>query len=87
MLTGIKQRAIVGEGGRIEIAASELPSGTVVEVIVLVEPEEQDLQDFMSLPLDERRRVLAQQAEQMVAHYEESAVEREAWQAGDFVEY
>ena len=86
-MTGIKQRAIVGEGGRIEIAASELPSGTVVEVIVLVEPEEQDLQDFMSLPLDERRRVLAQQAEQMVAHYEESAVEREAWQAGDFVEY
>ncbi len=78
MLTGIKQRAIVGEGGRIEIAASELPSGTVVEVIVLVEPEEQDLQDFMGLPLEERRCVLAQQAEAMVSHYEESALDRAA---------
>jgi len=39
---------------------------------------------FMLLPLAERRRIMAQQAEKMIAHYEQSAVERQAWQAGDF---
>ncbi|MCH8295793.1 hypothetical protein IH992_32340 [Candidatus Poribacteria bacterium] len=29
--------------------------------------------DFMCLSLDERRRILAQQAEQMKAHYEQTA--------------
>jgi hypothetical protein len=41
--------------------------------------------DFMRLPLDERRRIMAQQAEQMVAHYEQTTVERQGWQAGDFL--
>jgi antitoxin YefM len=39
MLTGIRQRTRVTEGGRIEIPFSELPSGTLVEVIVLVEQD------------------------------------------------
>lgn len=39
MLSGIKQQAIVGKDGKIEIQMSELPEGTVVEVIVLVEQE------------------------------------------------
>ena len=38
MLSGIKQKAIVGKGGKIELSTTELPEGTVVEVIVLVEP-------------------------------------------------
>ena len=42
--------------------------------------------DFMILPLDERRRIMTEQAEQLLAHYEQTAVEREAWQAGDFVD-
>ncbi|NUO81297.1 hypothetical protein HUU05_14560 [candidate division KSB1 bacterium] len=41
---------------------------------------------FMLLPLSERRRLMVQQAQQMVAHYEESAEERQAWQAGGFVD-
>ena len=41
---------------------------------------------FMLLPLAERRRIMAQQAEKMITHYEQSAVERQAWQAGDFDE-
>ena len=41
---------------------------------------------FMQLPLDERRRVMAEQAQQMVAHYEQTAVERQEWQAGDFID-
>ncbi|MEI6369670.1 MAG: hypothetical protein WCO49_08145 [Nostocales cyanobacterium ELA608] len=37
MLSGIKQKAIVGKDGKIEISTTELPAGTVVEVIILVE--------------------------------------------------
>ncbi|MBV6506565.1 MAG: hypothetical protein ILNGONEN_02144 [Syntrophorhabdaceae bacterium] len=40
--------------------------------------------DFMCLPLSERRRIMAQQAEGMVAHYEQTADGREVWQSGDF---
>jgi hypothetical protein len=43
-------------------------------------------EDFMLLPLAERRRLLAEQAEKMVSHYEQTTCDREAWQAGDFVE-
>lgn len=44
-------------------------------------------EEFMQLPLAERRRLMAEQAKQMVAHYEQTASERQAWQAGDFVDY
>jgi hypothetical protein len=44
-------------------------------------------EDFLLLPLAERRRLMAEQAKQMIAHYDETASERQAWQAGDFVEY
>lgn len=39
MLSGIKQQGIVGKDGKIEIQASELTEGTVVEVIVLAQQE------------------------------------------------
>jgi len=42
--------------------------------------------DFMHLPLSERRRIMEQQAQQMVAHYEQTAAEREIWQGGDFAD-
>ena len=41
-------------------------------------------EDFASLPIDERRRILAQQAKQMESHYEQTKIERTEWQAGDF---
>ena len=41
--------------------------------------------DFMQLSVAERSRILAQQAEQMLAHYEQTAKERQEWQAGDFI--
>jgi len=41
---------------------------------------------FMLLPLSERREIMAQQAKQMIAHYEQSESERQAWQGGDFVD-
>lgn len=44
-------------------------------------------EDFMLLPIAKRRRLMAEQAKHTVAHYEQTASERQAWQAGDFVEY
>ena len=43
---------------------------------------------FMKLPLEERRRRMAEQAERMIDHYESPVEEneREAWQGGDAVE-
>ena len=47
MISGSRQRAVVGEGGKIELSSPDLPSGTLVEVIVLVEPEEQDTKEHL----------------------------------------
>jgi len=43
---------------------------------------------FMKLPLDERRRQLAEQADRMAEHYESEPEvrERAEWQGGDIVE-
>jgi hypothetical protein len=43
---------------------------------------------FMRLPLEERRRQMAQQATQMAGHYKSrrEIAEREKWQGGDIVE-
>ena len=42
MFSGIKQKAIVGKDGKIELSATELPEGTVVESDVLVEPQTEE---------------------------------------------
>lgn len=44
---------------------------------------------FLKLPLEERRRILAQQADQIAEHYESELeqADREHWQGGDIVEY
>lgn len=55
----------------------------------LVDEETEELSPqarFMRLPLDERRRIMAQQAQEMVSHYKQIAEERQEWQAGDFVD-
>lgn len=48
MITGIREKTIVGENGRIEISSSDLPAGAEVEVIVLVEDgEEPDTTEYL----------------------------------------
>ena len=44
---------------------------------------------FLKLPIEERRRILADQAEAIVAEYElePNQQERELWQGGGIVEY
>jgi hypothetical protein len=43
---------------------------------------------YMTLPLEERRKLLAAQAERMAAYYEQESgrAERAEWQGGDIVE-
>jgi hypothetical protein len=45
-------------------------------------------QSFLKLPLEERRRLLAAQADRMVEHYEQASEKagRIQWQGGDIVE-
>ena len=50
-----------------------------------VEPQSPQA-DFMRLSPEERHRLLLEQAEQMKAHYEQTADERTEWQAGDFID-
>jgi hypothetical protein len=47
-----------------------------------------DRRAFMKLPIEERRRILAKQADELMAHYSDQTIarEREAWQGGDIVE-
>lgn len=71
------------------LSAKKLP----IAYRVLVELDESDADsrfpqtEFMLLPRAERRRLMAEQAERMVVHYEQTAAERQAWQAGDFLDY
>lgn len=44
------------------------------------------IRSFMKLPLEERRRILAEQAEKAASDYENDHT-RAAWQAGDFLEH
>jgi len=45
----------------------------------------QRMRSFMKLSIEERRRILADQAEKAVTHYTPDA-SRDAWQTGDFIE-
>lgn len=47
MITGIREKTIVKENGMVEVSALDLPVGTEVEVIVLVEKEEQDTTEYL----------------------------------------
>lgn len=47
MISEIKQQSIVGKNGKIEIQAPDLPEGTLVEVIVLVESQSTNETDYL----------------------------------------
>ncbi len=56
MITGIREKTFVKEGGKIEISSSDLPIGTEVEVIVSIE-EKRDSTDYL-LSTEANRRHL-----------------------------
>ncbi len=86
-------------GNRIEIQAPTLSVGQTVEIVILIPEatvpespaEEQTLtleerQDFLKLPMSERRRILETQAEAMLAHYQQDS-EWQELMAGDMIDY
>jgi antitoxin YefM len=58
MIDTIKQQSIVGKDGRIEIASSQLPEGTKVDVIVLVESLEKNETEYLLSSAANRTQLL-----------------------------
>jgi len=69
------------------LPAQKLPTAYRLLAELSVGEIDSPQQEFMLLPLAERRRLMAEQAEQMLVHYAQMPTERQAWQAGDFVDY
>lgn len=47
MIVGVRQKVVVGQDGKIELSSPALPQGALVDVIVLLEPEEQDETEYL----------------------------------------
>jgi antitoxin YefM len=63
MITGIREKTVVKENGMVEVSAIDLPTGTQVEVIVLVE-DEQDTTEYL-LSTEANRKYLEQALEDL----------------------
>jgi Cu2+-containing amine oxidase len=57
-MTAIKQTATVGQGGKIELQSMAFHEGATVEVIVLIEPVEQDTTAYLLSNPFNRERLL-----------------------------
>lgn len=58
MITGVRQKTVVGEGGRVELLSPELPRGTLVDVIVLVDSADQDTTEYLISTEANRKHLL-----------------------------
>jgi hypothetical protein len=77
-------------GNRLEIDLPNFPIGQTVEVIIITEmpnPEAQMLNrsQFLKLPIADRRRILEQQAEAALPHYQQDT-EWQEWVNLDMAE-
>ncbi len=63
MITGIREKTIVKENGTVEVSVIDLPVGTQVEVIVLVE-DEQDTTEYL-LSTEANREYLERALEEL----------------------
>jgi antitoxin YefM len=63
MLHGIKQKAIVNEQRKVELCVPELLEGTKVEIIVLVEPDEEEDETTYLLKSEANKKHLLQAIE------------------------
>ncbi len=72
-------------GNRLEIDLPNLPIGQTIEVILIIpdapesNPQAIDRRSFLKLSMEERLRILAQQAEAALHYYEENKAEWEEW--------
>jgi antitoxin YefM len=78
MIHGIRQKAVVGQGGRIEILSPELPGGSIVEVIILIEPVEQDTTEYL-LSTEANRNHLLQAIENIEKGENLTVITPEEW--------
>ena len=66
MLKAIRQETMVKEGGKVEISLPELPSGTMVEVIIFLPPKDElDTTDYLLSTRANRRHL-----SEAIAHVE-----------------
>jgi antitoxin YefM len=56
--SNLAESRVVGEGGKVEVLSPELPDGTLVDVIILVEPVEQDTTEYLLSAAANRRHLL-----------------------------
>ncbi|UXE64480.1 MAG: hypothetical protein KA717_19640 [Woronichinia naegeliana WA131] len=79
-------------GNKIEIQNPDLNVGQSVEIVVLIPESSQSelsLEDritFLKLPLFERQKILKEQAESMVNHYQENSEWKELL-SNDIIDY
>ncbi|ACK66546.1 conserved hypothetical protein [Rippkaea orientalis PCC 8801] len=63
MLKSLKQKVIVGQNGKIEVPATELIEGTTVEIIILVEPENEENETTYLLQSEANKKQLLKSLE------------------------
>jgi hypothetical protein len=70
---------------RLELDLPDVSIGQTIEVILIIPDSEEssltaiDRRSFLKLPLEQRRQILAQQAEAALSYYEENKAEWEEW--------
>lgn len=75
----------VQAGNRLEIDLPNSPVGQTIEVILIipdsspVNPQPIDRKSFLKLPIAERQRILALQAEAALPHYQQNQEEWQEW--------
>jgi len=61
MISSIRQETVVKEEGKIEILSPELSIGTKVEVIILIEPFESEIEQWLHSSADDKQLAVARQ--------------------------
>lgn len=98
MKSSLYLTAKVAQGNKIEIQNPNLMEGETVEIVIIIsQPDKlsfhnnqstsfEERQAFIKLPVSERRKILAVQAEKMASYYQGNT-EWQELMAGDIIDY